>query len=52
MVTLEILQDYIYRQYSVYSTLTQTDTFYTAIRYSKTCRSNICEVIGSTDIGL
>jgi len=33
METLEILQDY--RQYSVVSTITQTDTFYTAIRYSK-----------------
>jgi len=40
MVTLEILQDYIYRQYSVYSTLTQTDTFYTAIRYSKTLNTD------------
>ena len=34
MVTLEMLQGY--RQYSVFSSLTQTDTFYSAIRYSKT----------------
>jgi len=38
MVILEILQDY--RQYSVFSTQTQTDTFYTAIRYSKTLNTD------------
>jgi len=38
MVTLEILQDY--RQYSVFSTLTIPDTFYTAIRYSKTLNND------------
>ena len=38
MVTLEMLQDY--RQYTVFSTLTQTDTFYTAIRYSKTLNND------------